>query len=201
MLATASIRDVCIRASSFKSYIIESTMGLGQPSPSTSSPSAIPGMDALTSAQESENAKSLLQISNETFLGSDQALLVNADPSLFLPAAVGLSLLFNTELSAFIRGKFLAAREKAQTGGGAASPVPPAAIKQAQQQQQQQSKGKRGLSSTSTSLAKASAAPSEGQSALRAADSKFTPALRLLSVAMIIVASQAPIVCRFPSLL
>lgn len=233
MLATTTIRDACIRSQTFKTHILQSTMGRNQQTPPPSSTGEasqqlIPNMPELT-AEQAETAMHLLKMSNETVWASDSALLIQPDPSYTLPMLVGLTLLFNTELSAAVRANFISARSEGQVQP--ASPVPPTAAAGARSPliKGTPSAARRNLSTSLPPLnpvrsgatepkrpsgkISAAAAPSphatpqpaketsaDSSNTLKAADSKFTPALRLLSVAMIIVACNAPMVSLTPSL-
>lgn len=206
MLATTAIRDACIRATAFKTHIFQSTFASNQ-SQTHQAPNGelIPGMADLTENQV-ENAKLLLQLSNETLL-SDNALLIHADPSYGLPMLVGLTLLFNTELSASIRAQFIKARAQSASP---ASPVPPSVATNAVTRS---SGASRNVSTQFKKTARPlkvdsphrrnhqqtvpTNAETDTPDALQVADSKFTPALRLLSIGMIVVATQAPMVCPF----
>lgn len=181
--ATVSIREAAIRAAQFKAHVLNSAMDTKTPLIEAAS---LPGLEGLEGSERIETAKHLLTLSNEKLF--DTLSLIEPDPNLILPIAVGVALSLNVELSASVRAAFVAAKQAQAASDAAESPPDVKTSPQA--------RGKR----TYATQPSKDAAPSReiASTALAKSSSIITNVLRVLSVAMIMVAVQNPVV-RLPS--
>jgi inner membrane protein COX18 len=180
LAATISIREACARAAQFKSHIVNSAVAARS---HTVDSGSLPGLEGMEGADRINAAKHLLTLANEKL--TDSLSLVELDPNLFLPIAVGVALSLNVELSASLRAAFLAARQAEKTAAEASSVGPPKSIKATAAANIASQKSGRRRYATDSAVA---------TTALSKSSSIVTNVLRVMSVGMIIIATQNPVV-------
>jgi len=191
LCATLSIREACARAALFKAHVIQAAMG------NSTATNVLPGMEEIDTTEKVAIASRLLHLANERL--TESMTLIESDPNLILPIAVGVALTLNIELSASIRAAFAATKnqpEVQRTSAASKSLSIPIELKMTQSLEPPKGTLRRRFHS---SRAENNQLPEKelAISTIAKSSNLITNALRVLSVGMIMIAVQAPVVGSF----